>query len=142
MSDNIELMRRFRAAATKFIEAVDSAPHLETEVFLANGIPGSILFSGSGSCCGRAMHRHFYVLGVVLVAGVLLRLRALAFVSMELGGGSVEAKSGQLGEYSRRPGSEQRSADSTVPGCETQNSGRLRLVGNELAVDCTRPPPH
>lgn len=36
MSDNIELMRRFRAAATKFIEAVDSAPHLETEVFLAN----------------------------------------------------------------------------------------------------------
>jgi len=36
MSDNIELMHRFRAAATKFIEAVDSAPHLETEVFLAN----------------------------------------------------------------------------------------------------------
>ena len=31
-----ELMHRFRAAATKFIEAVDSAPHLETEVFLAN----------------------------------------------------------------------------------------------------------
>jgi Domain of unknown function (DUF5063) len=36
MSDNTELMRRFRAAATKFIEAVDSAPHFETEVFLAN----------------------------------------------------------------------------------------------------------
>jgi hypothetical protein len=36
MSDNIELTQRFRAAATKFIEAVDSAPHLETEVFLAN----------------------------------------------------------------------------------------------------------
>ena len=36
MSDNIELMQRFRAAATKFIDAVDSAPHLETEVFLAN----------------------------------------------------------------------------------------------------------
>jgi len=36
MSDNIELMQRFRAAAMKFIDAVDSAPHLETEVFLAN----------------------------------------------------------------------------------------------------------
>ena len=36
MSDNIELMQRFRAAAAKFIEAVDSAPHLETKVFLAN----------------------------------------------------------------------------------------------------------
>jgi Domain of unknown function (DUF5063) len=36
MSANIELMQRFRAAATKFIEAVDSAPHLETEVFLPN----------------------------------------------------------------------------------------------------------
>jgi hypothetical protein len=36
MSDNIELMQRFRAAAMKFIEAVDSAPHLETEVFLVN----------------------------------------------------------------------------------------------------------
>ena len=36
MSDNIELMQRFRAAATKFIEAVDSAPQLETELFLAN----------------------------------------------------------------------------------------------------------
>jgi hypothetical protein len=36
MSDNAELMQRFRAAAKKFIEAVDSAPHLETETFLAN----------------------------------------------------------------------------------------------------------
>jgi Domain of unknown function (DUF5063) len=36
MSDNIELMQIFRAAAMKFIEAVVSAPHLETEVFLAN----------------------------------------------------------------------------------------------------------
>jgi Domain of unknown function (DUF5063) len=36
MNDNIELMQRFRAAAAKFIEIVDSAPHLETEVFLAN----------------------------------------------------------------------------------------------------------
>jgi hypothetical protein len=36
MSDNAELMQRFRTAATKFIEAVDSAPHLETETFLAN----------------------------------------------------------------------------------------------------------
>jgi|SRR5690348_12383556 uncharacterized protein DUF5063 len=36
MSDNIELMQRFRAAATKFIEAVDSAPHLEAEAFLAS----------------------------------------------------------------------------------------------------------
>lgn len=36
MSDNIEVMQRFRAAATKFIEDVDSAPHFETEVFLAN----------------------------------------------------------------------------------------------------------
>src|SRR5437762_2189794 len=36
MSDNIELMQKFRAAATKFIEAVDSVPHLETEVFLAD----------------------------------------------------------------------------------------------------------
>jgi hypothetical protein len=36
MSDNIELMQRFRAGVTKFIEAVDSAPHLETEVFLTN----------------------------------------------------------------------------------------------------------
>jgi uncharacterized protein DUF5063 len=35
MSDNIELMRRFRNAAAKFIEIVDSAPRLETEVFLA-----------------------------------------------------------------------------------------------------------
>ena len=36
MSDNAELMQRFRAAAKKFIEAVDSAPHLETETFLVN----------------------------------------------------------------------------------------------------------
>src|SRR5947207_5899780 len=36
MSDNIELMQKFRAAATKFIEAVDSVSHLETEVFLAD----------------------------------------------------------------------------------------------------------
>src|SRR5215472_2839354 len=36
MSDDSELMQRFRAAANKFIEAVDSAPHLETETFLAN----------------------------------------------------------------------------------------------------------
>jgi hypothetical protein len=36
MSDIIELMHRFRAAATKFIEVVDSAPHFETEAFLAN----------------------------------------------------------------------------------------------------------
>jgi hypothetical protein len=36
MSDNIELMQRFHAAATKFIEAVDSAPHLEAETFLAS----------------------------------------------------------------------------------------------------------
>ena len=36
MSDNVELMQRFGAAARKFIEVVDSAPHLETEVFLAN----------------------------------------------------------------------------------------------------------
>ena len=35
MNDNIELIRRFRAAVTTFIEIVDSAPHLETEVFLA-----------------------------------------------------------------------------------------------------------
>jgi uncharacterized protein DUF5063 len=36
MSDNVEVKQRFRAAATKFIEVVDSAPHFETEVFLAN----------------------------------------------------------------------------------------------------------
>jgi uncharacterized protein DUF5063 len=36
MSDNVEVMQRFRAAATKFIEVVDSAPDFETEVFLAN----------------------------------------------------------------------------------------------------------
>ena len=36
MSDNVEVKQRFRAAATKFIGLVDSAPHLETEVFLAN----------------------------------------------------------------------------------------------------------
>lgn len=35
MRDNIELMRKFRDAAKKFIETVDSAPHLETEAFLA-----------------------------------------------------------------------------------------------------------
>jgi hypothetical protein len=34
MTDNIDLMQRFRAAVAKYIEAVDSAPHLETEVFL------------------------------------------------------------------------------------------------------------
>ena len=36
MSDNAELIQRFHAAAKKFIEAVDSAPHLETDTFLAN----------------------------------------------------------------------------------------------------------
>lgn len=36
MSDNVEVMQRFRAAATTFIEVVDSAPHFETEEFLAN----------------------------------------------------------------------------------------------------------
>jgi hypothetical protein len=36
MSDNVEVKQRFRSAATKFVEAVDSAPHFETEVFLAN----------------------------------------------------------------------------------------------------------
>jgi hypothetical protein len=36
MSDKAEVMQRFRAAAAKFIEVVDSAPHFETEVFLAN----------------------------------------------------------------------------------------------------------
>jgi hypothetical protein len=36
MSDNIELMRSFRAAAARFTEIVDSAPHLEPEVFLAS----------------------------------------------------------------------------------------------------------
>jgi Domain of unknown function (DUF5063) len=35
MSDNVEVMQRFRDAATKFIEVVGSAPHFETEVFLA-----------------------------------------------------------------------------------------------------------
>jgi hypothetical protein len=35
MTDNAELMKRFRAAATEFIKAVDSAPHLECEAFLA-----------------------------------------------------------------------------------------------------------
>jgi hypothetical protein len=36
MSDNVEVKQRFRNAAKKFIEVVDSAPHFETEVFLAN----------------------------------------------------------------------------------------------------------
>jgi hypothetical protein len=36
MSDKAEVMQRFRAAVAKFIEVVDSAPHFETEVFLAN----------------------------------------------------------------------------------------------------------
>ena len=36
MTDHAELMRRFRAAATKFIDAVDSAPQLEREAFLAS----------------------------------------------------------------------------------------------------------
>ena len=36
MSTSIELKQRFRAAETKFIEVVDSAPHLETEAFLAS----------------------------------------------------------------------------------------------------------
>lgn len=36
MIDHTELMKRFRAAATKFIEVVDSAPQLEREAFLAS----------------------------------------------------------------------------------------------------------
>jgi len=36
MSDNAELMQRFRTAAKKSMEVVDSAPHLETETFLVN----------------------------------------------------------------------------------------------------------
>ena len=36
MSDNAELMQRFRTAAMKFIAVVDSAPHLEAETFLVN----------------------------------------------------------------------------------------------------------
>jgi hypothetical protein len=36
MSENSELTRRFRTDAAKFIEIVDSATHVETEVFLAN----------------------------------------------------------------------------------------------------------
>ena len=35
MSDHTELMQRFRAAATNFLPVVDSAPHLETDTFLA-----------------------------------------------------------------------------------------------------------
>jgi len=35
-SDNVELIERFRAAARKFIEEVDSAPQIDTEPFLAN----------------------------------------------------------------------------------------------------------
>jgi hypothetical protein len=35
MTDHAELMKRFRTAATKFIDAVDSAPQLEREAFLA-----------------------------------------------------------------------------------------------------------
>ena len=36
MIDQAELMKRFRAAATKFIAVVDSAPQLEREAFLAS----------------------------------------------------------------------------------------------------------
>jgi hypothetical protein len=36
MCDNIELMQKFRAAALKFIEIVDAAPHCKTNTFLAN----------------------------------------------------------------------------------------------------------
>lgn len=36
MGDNDELMQKFRAAAMKFIEVVDTAPHVEANAFLAN----------------------------------------------------------------------------------------------------------
>ena len=36
MGDNNELMQKFRAAAMKFIEVVDTAPHVEANAFLAN----------------------------------------------------------------------------------------------------------
>lgn len=37
MNDNLDsVLQRFRVAATKFIEAVDSLPHLEREAFLAS----------------------------------------------------------------------------------------------------------
>ena len=35
MSDNSELIKKFRAAAITFIDLVDAASHLDTEVFLA-----------------------------------------------------------------------------------------------------------
>ena len=36
MGDNNELMQKFRAAGLKFIEVVDTAPHVEANTFLAN----------------------------------------------------------------------------------------------------------
>lgn len=36
MGDNDELMQKFRAAAMKFIEVVDTAPHVDANAFLAN----------------------------------------------------------------------------------------------------------
>src|SRR5271165_3028044 len=71
----------------------------------------------------------------VVLAGVPLCLRSLAFVSMELVGASGEAKSGQLGEYPRRTGPDQRSSDSTLPCRPTQNSGHLCSLGNERTID-------
>jgi hypothetical protein len=61
MSDNVELMQRFHAAATKFIEAADSAPHLETEVFLANvSRTMAELYSNRPlfASCGAGHNRH------------------------------------------------------------------------------------